>query len=102
VNTKPFPSDNNRIENFDKNFFRCRPSPMTRKPKHILRARSRLRASNRPNPGNCGRRGAASPRSQGKVQQARELLAPIYDWFTEGFDTLDLIEAKALLDELHI
>jgi predicted ATPase len=37
---------------------------------------------------------------QGKPQQARELLAPVYDWFTEGFDTLDLKEAKALLDEL--
>ncbi|MFB9265049.1 AAA family ATPase [Bradyrhizobium erythrophlei] len=40
-------------------------------------------------------------RDQGKRQQARELLAPIYDWFTEGFDTLDLREAKALLAELH-
>ena len=39
-------------------------------------------------------------RSQGKVQQARELLAPVYGWFTEGFDTRDLKEAKALLDEL--
>ena len=39
-------------------------------------------------------------RDQGKVQQARELLAPIYGWFTEGFDTRDLKEAKALLDEL--
>jgi predicted ATPase len=37
---------------------------------------------------------------QGKVQQARELLAPVYGWFTEGFDTRDLKEAKALLDEL--
>jgi tetratricopeptide (TPR) repeat protein len=39
-------------------------------------------------------------RSQGKPQQARELLAPVYGWFTEGFDTLDLKDAKALLDEL--
>ena len=39
-------------------------------------------------------------RHQGKPQQARELLAPIYGWFTEGFDTLDLKEAKALLNEL--
>jgi predicted ATPase len=39
-------------------------------------------------------------RSQGKPQQARELLAPVYGWFTEGFDTLDLKEAKALLSEL--
>jgi predicted ATPase len=40
-------------------------------------------------------------RDQGKPQQARELLAPVYGWFTEGFDTRDLKEAKALLDELH-
>jgi hypothetical protein len=39
-------------------------------------------------------------RDQGKPQQARDLLAPFYGWFTEGFDTLDLKEAKALLDEL--
>jgi predicted ATPase len=39
-------------------------------------------------------------RSQGKPQQARELLAPVYGWFTEGFDTLDLKESKALLEEL--
>jgi predicted ATPase len=38
--------------------------------------------------------------SQGKQQEARELLEPVYSWFTEGFDTADLIEAKALLDEL--
>jgi predicted ATPase len=36
-----------------------------------------------------------------KRNQARELLAPVYGWFTEGFDTRDLKEAKALLDELH-
>jgi predicted ATPase len=39
-------------------------------------------------------------RDQGKVQQARELLAPVYGWFTEGFDTRDLKEARALLGEL--
>jgi predicted ATPase len=39
-------------------------------------------------------------RSQGKPQQAHELLAPVYGWFTEGFDTVDLKEAKALLDAL--
>ncbi len=39
-------------------------------------------------------------RDQGKVQQARQLLAPVYGWFTEGFDTRDLKEAKALLGEL--
>ena len=39
-------------------------------------------------------------RDQGKRNEARELLAPVYGWFTEGFDTLDLKEAKVLLDEL--
>jgi predicted ATPase len=39
-------------------------------------------------------------RDEGKRDEARELLAPVYGWFTEGLDTLDLIEAKALLDEL--
>jgi hypothetical protein len=39
-------------------------------------------------------------RDQGKRDGARELLAPVYGWFTEGFDTLDLKEAKALLDQL--
>jgi hypothetical protein len=37
---------------------------------------------------------------EAETQQARELLAPVYGWFTEGFDTLDLQEAKALLEEL--
>jgi predicted ATPase len=49
-------------------------------------------------------RAATSPArlwlDQGKRIEARDLLAPIYGWFTEGFDTLDLKEAKALLDEL--
>ena len=39
-------------------------------------------------------------RDQGKTHQARELLAPVYGWFTEGFETRDLKEAKALLEEL--
>jgi len=39
-------------------------------------------------------------RDQGKRDEARDLLAPVYGWFTEGFDTLDLKEAKALLDAL--
>ena len=38
--------------------------------------------------------------SQGKTTEARDVLAPVYGWFTEGFDTADLMEAKALLDEL--
>ena len=37
---------------------------------------------------------------QGKRAEAYDLLAPVYGWFTEGFDTADLQEAKALLDEL--
>ena len=39
-------------------------------------------------------------REQGKRAQAHDLLAPVYGWFTEGFDTADLKDAKALLDEL--
>jgi predicted ATPase len=39
-------------------------------------------------------------RDRGKRDQARASLAPVYGWFTEGFDTPDLKEAKALLDEL--
>jgi len=39
-------------------------------------------------------------RDRGKRTQARDLLAPVYGWFTEGFDTADLKEAKALLDQL--
>jgi predicted ATPase len=37
---------------------------------------------------------------QERKTEARELLAPVYNWFTEGFDTKDLQEAKALLEEL--
>ena len=40
--------------------------------------------------------------NQGKRTEARDLLAPVYGWFTEGFDTLDLREAKKLLDELTV
>jgi predicted ATPase len=40
-------------------------------------------------------------RDQGKRDDAHDLLAPVYGWFTEGFDTRDLKEAKALLNELH-
>jgi predicted ATPase len=40
-------------------------------------------------------------RDQGKRQQVHDLLAPVYGWFTEGFDTLDLKQAKALLDTLR-
>ena len=44
-------------------------------------------------------RGSGATRASG--EEARDLLAPVYGWFTEGFDTLDLKEAKVLLDELH-
>ena len=40
-------------------------------------------------------------RDQDKVSEARELLGPVYGWFTEGFDTRDLKEAKGLLEELQ-
>ena len=39
-------------------------------------------------------------RDQGKRNEARDLLTPVYNWFTEGFDTCDLKEAKALLGAL--
>jgi predicted ATPase len=39
-------------------------------------------------------------RDQGKRDEARDLLTPVYAWFTEGFEALDLKQAKALLDEL--
>ena len=39
-------------------------------------------------------------RGQGRTAAARDLLAPVYGWFTEGFDTADLKDAKALMDEL--
>jgi predicted ATPase len=40
-------------------------------------------------------------RDQGKRAEARDLLAPVYGWLTEGFDTRDLINARALLEELR-
>ena len=39
-------------------------------------------------------------RDQGRAREARDLLAPVYGWFTEGFGTKDLKDARALLDEL--
>jgi predicted ATPase len=41
-------------------------------------------------------------RDQGKREDARDLLAPVYGWFIEGFDTLDLKQAKALLEEFSL
>jgi predicted ATPase len=48
----------------------------------------------------CSTTLAALLAGRGQRDAARELLAPIYSWFTEGFGTKDLIEAKALLEEL--
>ena len=39
---------------------------------------------------------------QGKYKEAHDLLEPVYNWFTEGFDTKDLKEAQALLEELEV
>ena len=61
-------------------------------------ARSRWRVSSRQN--HAAMSMARLWHYQGKREQARDLLAPVYGWFTEGFDTLDLREAKVLLDEL--
>ena len=63
-------------------------------------ALSQSRASSNPVLGNCAMSMARLWRDQGKRDEARELLAPGYGWFTEGFDTRDLKDAKALLDEL--
>ena len=71
---------------------------MRRKRKRISSARSRLRAQQQAKSWEL--RAAMSMarlwRDQGKREEARDLLAPVYGWFTEGFDTLDLKEAKAL------
>jgi hypothetical protein len=66
---------------------------------------TRLRPTSRPRRQSAGgvaskRRAYPSPRRRGREREARELLAPVYGWFTEGFDTRDLKEAKALLDQL--
>ena len=74
---------------------------MPRKPKHISSARAAAREQQAKS---WELRAAMSKarlwRDQGKRDEARELLAPVHGWFTEGFDTLDLKQAKALLDEL--
>ena len=48
----------------------------------------------------CSRRSQNNKRAPIKTAEVRDLLAPVYGWFTEGFDTADLKEAKALLDDL--
>ena len=44
----------------------------------------------------------ANSTAQGKRREAHDLLAPIYGWFTEGFETADLKDAKALLEKLSV
>ena len=63
--------------------------------------RTRLGLSSPSRPYRVALRMARLWRDQGKRHDARELLAPIYGWFTEGFDTLDLKEAKVLLEDLQ-
>jgi predicted ATPase len=79
----------------------CRPMEATKAEQYLTNA---LAAARRQHAKSLELRAAMSlarlRRSQGKTQQARELLAPVYGWFTEGFDTCDLKEAKALLEEL--
>ena len=67
----------------------------------IRRVRRSLIHSRSRRPSGAAMRMVRLSRDPGKQDEARELLAPVYGWFTEGFDTLDLKEAKALLDELH-
>jgi predicted ATPase len=75
---------------------------MQQRRRRISNALSPLRVSSKQSPGNSApaMNMARLWRDQGKRNEARDLLAPVYGWFTEGFDTRDLKEAKALLDEL--
>jgi hypothetical protein len=75
---------------------------MQRKRNDISNARLLSPADNKPNHGNSAPAMSLARlwRDQGNVRQARELLAPVYGWFSEGFDTLDLKGAKTLLNEL--
>jgi hypothetical protein len=75
---------------------------MRPKRKPISNARSRSPARSRPVPGNFARPQASlvSGANRGRRAEALHLLAPIYGWFTEGFDTRDLNEAKTMLDAL--
>jgi predicted ATPase len=79
------------------------PRPLTpkAKPKHVFTRPSRLRASSRRSRWNCAVMSLSRLRQQqGKKEEARQMLAEIYGWFTEGFDTTDLQDAKALLKAL--
>jgi hypothetical protein len=76
------------------------PTPQRRR--SALRAQLKSRESRAPNRGNCARTISLARllAKQGKRDEARTMLAEIYNWFTEGFDTADLKDAKALLEEL--
>jgi predicted ATPase len=75
--------------------------PDATKAEPISSSPSQSRANNKPNPGTPRRNEprASLARSR-QVAAAHDLLAPIYGWFTEGFNTRNLIEAKTLLEEL--
>jgi hypothetical protein len=75
---------------------------LRRKRGNVLTERLRLHAGNAPGLWNCARPRAwrDCSRSRGVAKRGVRGLAEIYDWFTEGFDTADLKDAKALLDEL--
>jgi hypothetical protein len=64
------------------------------------RARGRARAASKILETARSDEHGAEWRDQGKRHEARDLLAPVYGWFTKGFDTLDLKQAKAFLEEL--
>ena len=77
-------------------------STASKKPKARSKRHCASRDANRRNPMNYAPR-RASPGygvNRAGAREARDLLAPVYGWFTEGFDTADLKEAKALLNEL--
>jgi predicted ATPase len=76
---------------------------MRRERKSISSARSRLRGGQQAKSWELRAAMSMARRwsDQGRRDEARDLLAPLYGWFTEGFDTRDLKEAEALLDELH-
>ena len=74
------------------------PEPAEAKAQAYFSVRSRLPASSKPILGTPrGDQHRAALARPGQAEQARDLLAPVYGWFTEGFDTRDLKEAKALL-----
>ena len=75
-----------------------------RESRFLTRQRTRVKATSGPEVCLPARTNEMSPRASRvtRAKQARELLAPVYDWFAESFDTLDLKEAKALLSGLFV